>query len=54
MAVAQTSCGRIEAGHLLWQFAPGASIFNSALLYFPKSRYELSVFKVHEVDGKVY
>jgi len=30
MAVAQTSCGRIEAGDLLWEFAPGASRFNLA------------------------
>ena len=54
MAVAQTSCSRIEAGHLLWEFAPGASSFNSAVLLFPELRYELSVFNVHEVDGKVY
>ena len=33
MAVAQTSCGRIEAGHLLWEFALGVSSFNSAVLF---------------------
>jgi len=52
MAVTQTLCGRIEAGHLLWKFAAGA-VDSIRPCYFPESRYELLVFKVHEIDGKV-